>query len=527
MVVAKSDRVEVLDTSLRDGSQGVGVSFSLRDKLRLTEILDSLGFDYVEGGWPGSNPKDEEFFREARKLSLGRARLAAFGSTRRRGVKPSEDVSLQAILDADVPVGVLFGKCWLVHVHRVLAVTPEENLEIVYDSVAYLRSHGIMVVFDAEHFYQGYYDNPEYALRVVHTAEEAGAEVVVLADTNGGMLPHQVYEATRSAASLLRVRLGLHMHNDSGCAVANTVMGVVAGARHIQGTINGIGERTGNADLVQVIPALKLKLGLKVLQEGSLRDLREVSRCVYEMLGVQPQSYQPYVGEFAFAHKAGVHADAVLKTPEAYEHIDPTLVGNTRRIVVSELSGSSNLVSYAREMLGLDLQKTDERLKRALTEIKAKEREGYAYDSAPMSALLIIMKHLGLCSQRVNIDYWKVITEGGSSIAVIKTNSHIEASEGVGPVAAVDQALRRALEREYPELAAVRLTDYRVLIPGEAKDTQSVVRVTVELSDGERKWKTMGVSANVVDASVKALVDGLDYYLQTRNQPPTSRKDHS
>jgi 2-isopropylmalate synthase/homocitrate synthase family protein len=519
-VVAKSDRVEVLDTSLRDGSQGVGVSFSLRDKLRLTEILDGLGFDYVEGGWPGSNPKDEEFFREAKKLSLSRARLAAFGSTRRKGVKPSEDVSLQAILDADVPVGVLFGKCWLVHVNKVLGVTPEENVEMVYESVAYLKSHGLKVVFDAEHFYQGYYDNPEYALSVLRTAEEAGAEVVVLADTNGGMLPNQVYKATRSAASTLRGRLGLHMHNDSGCAVANTVMGVVAGARHVQGTINGIGERTGNADLVQVIPALKVKLGLDVLGEGSLSGLREVSRCVFEMLGAQPHPYQPYVGEFAFAHKAGVHADAVLKAPEAYEHIDPAVVGNSRRIVVSELSGSSNLVSYAREMLGLDLPKTDERLKRALTEIKAKEREGYAYDSAPMSALLVIMKHLGLWSQRVNIDYWKVITEGGTSIAIIKTNSHIEAAEGVGPVAAVDQALRRALEREYPELAAVKLTDYRVLIPGEAKDTQSVVRVTVEFSDGERKWKTMGVSANVVDASVKALVDGLDYYLQTRNQPP-------
>ncbi|PSO08440.1 citramalate synthase, partial [Candidatus Marsarchaeota G2 archaeon BE_D] len=243
-MVTKSDRVEVLDTSLRDGSQGVGVSFSLKDKLRLAELLDKLGFDYVEGGWPGSNPKDEEFFREAKKLSLSRARLAAFGSTRRKGVRPSEDVSLQAILDADVPVGVLFGKCWLVHVNKVLGVTPEENVEMVYESVAYLKSHGLKVVFDAEHFYQGYYDNPEYALSVLRTAEEAGAEVVVLADTNGGMLPNQVYKATRSAASTLRGRLGLHMHNDSGCAVANTVMGVVAGARHVQGTINGIGERT-------------------------------------------------------------------------------------------------------------------------------------------------------------------------------------------------------------------------------------------------------------------------------------------
>ncbi|MEM3795133.1 MAG: citramalate synthase [Thermoprotei archaeon] len=513
-MVVKSSRVEVLDTSLRDGSQGVGVSFSLRDKLRLAELLDSLGFDYIEGGWPGSNPKDEEFFREAKKLSLSTSRLAAFGATRKKGVRASEDKSLQAIVDSEATVGVLFGKSWLVHVEKVLGATAEENVNIVYDSVTYLKSHGLKVIFDAEHFYQGYYDNPEYALSVLRAAEEAGAGVVVLADTNGGMLPHQVFEATRTVVSKLRVRVGLHMHNDSGCAVANTLMGVVAGARHIQGTINGIGERTGNADLIQIIPAVRLKLGLDALAESSLTRLREVSRCVYEMLGAQPHPYQPYVGEYAFAHKAGVHADAVLKAPEAYEHIDPSLVGNSRRIVVSELSGSSNLVSYARELLGLDLSKSDERLRRALAEIKLREKEGYAYDSAPMSALLIIMKHLGLWSQRVDIDYWKVITETGSSIAVVKTNSHVEVSEGVGPVAAVDQALRRSLEKVYPELAAVRLTDYRVVIPGEAKDTKSVVRVTVEFTDGEKKWRTMGVSANVVDASVKALVDGFDYYLQ-------------
>lgn len=513
-MVAKSERVEVLDTSLRDGCQGVNVSFTLRDKLRLLEALDELGFDYVEGGWPGSNPKDREFFEQAKKLSLAHTKLAAFGSTRKKGVSAAKDQSLQAILEADVPVGVLFGKTWLLHVEKVLGATPQENLDMIYESVAHLKAHGLQVVFDAEHFYQGYFDNSEYALQVLLTAQEAGADVVVLADTNGGMLPHQVLEATRWAASKLGVKLGVHMHNDSGCAVANTLMGVVAGARHVQGTINGIGERTGNADLVQVLPALKLKLGFEVLREGSLQRLKELSRRVCEMLGANPNPYQPYVGEFAFAHKAGVHADAVAKAPAAYEHIDPALVGNSRRIVVSELSGSSNLTLQLKELFGLELSKQDPRVRAALEEIKLKEKEGYSFDLAPASAALIAMKHLGVHRELIGLEYWKVITEPATSIAVVKANSQLEVSEGVGPVAAVDQALRRALEKAHPELAAVRLVDYRVMIPGEAKHTQSVVRVTVELTDGEKSWRTMGVSANIVEASVKALVDGLDYYLQ-------------
>lgn len=513
-MVTKSRKVDVLDTSLRDGSQGVGVSFSLRDKLRLTELLDTAGFDYVEGGWPGSNPKDAEFFLEAKKLCLTKTKLAAFGSTRKKDVAAQDDLSLNAIVASDAPVGVVFGKSWLLHVEKVLGATPDENLDMVYDSVWYLRAHGLEAVFDAEHFYQGYYDNPDYALSVLRSAVDAGANVVVLADTNGGTLPHLVYEATKRVVSEVGVKVGLHMHNDCGCAVANTIMGVVAGARHVQGTVNGIGERTGNADLIQVVPALRLKLGLDVLGDVPLSRLRQVSSLVYEMLGSQADPYQPYVGEYAFAHKAGVHADAVMKTPEAYEHVDPALVGNARRVVLSELSGSSNLLGYVKEVLGLELSKKDQGVRRALADIKEREKHGYAFDTAPASAVLIIMRRLGKYTALINVDYWKVVTEASSSLAVVKINGHVEVAEAVGPVAAVDQALRKALEKEYPQLAAVKLVDYRVLIPGEVKHTQSVVRVTVEYTDGRTTWRTMGVSANVVDASLQALVDGLDYYLQ-------------
>lgn len=507
--------VEILDTTLRDGSQGVGVSFTLRDKLRIVELLDELGVDYIEGGWPGSNPKDEEFFREVKNLKLTKAKIAAFGSTRKRETKVDVDPNLTAIVNADVDVAVIFGKAWTLHVTEVLRATKEENLDMVYDSVEYLRSHGMKVIFDAEHFYQGYFEARDYALKVVTTAQEAGAEVVALADTNGGMLPHQVYEATKDVVSKVKVKIGVHMHNDSGCAVANSIMGVVAGARHIQGTINGIGERTGNADLIQIIPGIALKVGLNLAKgTESLAKLRYVSRTVANILEMQPNPYQPYVGENAFSHKAGVHADAVMKNPRAYEHIDPSLVGNRRNIVISELSGSANLLNYARDVIKLDLDKRDERLKKVLAEVKEREKEGYSFDVAPMSAILILMRGLGMYRELIKLDYWKVISEPSMSIAVVKANSNLEVAEGVGPVEAVDKALRKALRRDFPSLDKVTLTDYRVILPGEIKNTESVVRVTIEFSDGKEKWRTMGVSANVIEASVKALVDGFDYYLQ-------------
>lgn len=504
--------VETLDTTLRDGAQTTSVSFTLNDKIKIALALDDLGITYIEGGWPASNPKDYEFFKEIANYSL-KAKVAAFSSTRRKDTKPENDPNLNSILETQVKTAVLFGKSWTLHVKEVLRVTKEENLEIVYDSIRYLKDHGLEVIFDAEHFYQGYKEDKEYALQVVKTAEEAGAAVVALADTNGGTLPHEIYQITKEVVSRAKVKIGLHMHNDSGCAVANSVMGVLAGARHVQGTINGLGERTGNADLIQVIPDLQLKLGFKVIPDENLKKLKYVSKLVYELSGVHPNPYHPFVGDNAFSHKAGVHADAVMKTPKAYEHIDPELVGNSRKIVISEVAGTSNLVNYL-ERLGIKVDKKDERLRKALKKIKDLENKGYSFDLAPASAILIALKELGLYEKFIDLEYWKVINENNLAVALVKVNSQLQASEGVGPVHAIDMALRNALQKIYPELAEVTLTDYRVVLPGEVKNTESLVRVTIEFSNGKESWRTEGVSTSVVEASVMALVDGLDYYLQ-------------
>ncbi|MEM0173510.1 MAG: citramalate synthase [Sulfolobaceae archaeon] len=507
--------VEVLDTTLRDGTQGTSISLTLNDKIRIALALDELGVDYIEGGWPGSNPKDAEFFKEIKKYKLSYSKIAAFGSTRRKEYKVQNDPSLNAIINADVEVAVIFGKSWTLHVDEVLKVTREENLNIIAESIEYLKGHGLKVIFDAEHYYQGYKENKDYALSVVKTAEDSHADVVVLCDTNGGTPPNEVFEITKETVKHLKVKVGLHMHNDIGCAVANSLLGIVAGARHVQGTINGIGERAGNADLVQIIPSLVLKYGFKVLKSPeSLKKLRDVSRLVYELVGLNPNPYQPYVGEYVFSHKAGVHADAVMKVPRAYEHIDPSLVGNQRRIVISELAGVSNILNYLEE-LGLKFDKKDEKLRRALNKIKELENEGYSFDLAPASALLVVLKEIGLYSDYIKLDYWKVINESTNlAIAVVKVNGNLEVAEGKGPVHAVDLALRNALYKSFPELRKVTLTDYRVVLPGEVKNTESVVRVTIEFTDGTRKWRTMGVSTSVIQASVKALVDGIDYYLQ-------------
>lgn len=506
--------IEILDTTLRDGSQAASISFTLRDKIKIALLLDELGVDYIEGGWPGSNPKDYEFFREIKNYHLKNSKIAAFGSTRRKDLKPENDPSLSSILEADVKVAVLFGKTWTLHVKEILKTTLEDNLSIIADSIQFLRDHGLEVIFDAEHFYQGFKEDPEYAIRVVNTAGEAGASVVALADTNGGTLPHEILEITRRVAERSRVKLGVHMHNDSGTAVANSLMGVVAGARHVQGTINGIGERTGNADLVQIIPSLILKMGYRVLRnEEGLKKLKQVSSTLYELAGLHPNPFQPYVGDNAFTHKAGVHADAVMKNTRAYEHIDPSLLGNQRKVVISELSGTSNLVNYL-EKIGVKVEKREERLKRALKTIKEMESRGYSFDLAPESAVLVAFKEMGIYEKFFDVQYWKVINENGLALAVVKVNSRVEAAEGTGPVHAVDVALRRCLSKDFPEIEKVKLTDYRVVLPGEVKNTESVVRVTIEFNDGERSWRTEGVSTSVIEASIMALVDGLDYYLQ-------------
>ena len=509
--------VEVLDTTLRDGAQTVNVSFTLNDKLRLAQVLDELGVDYIEGGWPGSNPKDEEFFNQVKKLSLVHSKVAAFGSTKKSGSRADEDPSLKAIARSGAEVAVVFGKTWILHVDHVLKVSRQENLDLIHDSLSYLKSLGLKVIFDAEHFYQGFGADREYALEALKVAEEAKVDVITLADTNGGTLPSRVYEVTKMVKERIKSKLGIHAHNDLGCGVANTLMGVMAGARHIQGTINGLGERTGNADLVQVIPTLVAKLGLRALKgRESLKMLRSVSRLVSELAGLPPNPYQPYIGDNAFTHKAGVHVDAVLKNTSAYEHIDPQVVGNTRSVAISELSGTANLVTHATNILGIEVKKSDERLKRALAEVKRLEKAGYSFDSSPASALLILMRSLGIYRKLIDLQYWKVISETGTSIGLVKANSRLRVAEGKGPINAVDLAIRAALLSDYPELSKITLVDYKVVLPGEVKNTESMVRVTVEFADESNSWRTMGVSANVIEASVKALVDGLDFFLQTR-----------
>jgi len=519
------EEVEVLDTTLRDGAQAKGVYFDLQAKIRIALALDEVGAHFIEAGWPGSNPKDEEFFKEIKKYELKHSELVAFTSTRRKGVKASQDPILETVLDADTAWVTVFGKSWDLHVTDVLKTTLEENLDMVYDTIKFFKEHGRKVIFDAEHFFDGYKRNPEYALRVVRAAEEAGADRIVLADTNGGMLPHEVYHIVTEVKKVVKKPLGLHMHNDSGCAVANTIMGVLAGAEHVHGTVNGIGERTGNADLCVVIPNLELKMNIRALKnrEG-LRMLKQLSQLVYELAGLQPNPYQPYVGDNAFAHKAGVHVDAVLKNPVAYEHVPPESVGNKRQVAVSELSGAANLVSWAKRELGLEIDKRDPIVRRALKRIKELENRGYSFDNATASALLILLEEMGLRGKPFNVIDWRVISEGSGlsnakSWGVVKVGNgeeHLEAGEGVGPVEAIDKALRKALEKVSPEASEVALIDYRVHLPKASKHTESDVRVEITFSNGKDFWTTTAVSRNIIEASLKALVEGIEYYIIKR-----------
>ena len=470
-----------------------------------------MGIDYIEGGWPLSNPKDASFFREIKEYNMTHSKIAAFSSTRLKGVAVENDPNLNSIIDSGAHVGVLFGKSWTLHVNHVLKVNKEENLRLIEESVEYLKSHGLEVIFDAEHFYQGFCEDASYAMDVVKTAAAAGSKTIVLCDTNGSTLPNAIYNMTKHVCDAGYSNVGVHMHNDSGCAVANSIQGLLAGATHVQGTINGIGERTGNADLVQVIPTAVLKLGL----ETSIKDikrLKELSLLFYEISGISPNPGQPFVGENAFAHKAGIHADAVIKNPLAYEHLDPLKVGNKRKIIISEVSGSGSLIPYI-EKLGVRVEKRDPRVKGALSRIKELESSGCNFDIAPASAILILGEHLGLLKDKIVPDYWKVISECNMSVAVVKSGDSIETAEGDGPVDAIDKALRKAFERNYSWIKGISLVDYKVILPGKVSSTASRVRVTVELSDGKESWRTMGTSTNIIEASVSAILDGLNYYL--------------
>ena len=517
--------VEVLDATLREGQQCRGVNFTLDARVRIALELDELGVHIVEAGWPAASPKDRELLRKLRELNFRNSRVAAFTMTRRKNVPPERDESLNEVLRSDVDLAVIVGKSWSLHVREVLKTTLEDNLEIVADSIEYLRSHGLEVIFDAEHFFDGYKDDQGYALKVLKAAEDAGARTLVLADTNGGCLPHEVMEIVSEVRKWVKAPIGVHMHNDSGNAVANTLMAVLAGATHIQVTVNGIGERTGNADLCQVIPNLMLKLGVKALRSGSegLRKLTRISSLVYELSGLPKNRYQPYVGEYAFAHKAGIHIDAISKCRKAYEHLDPELVGNRRLLTVSDLSGRSALIASISEMLGIELEKSSESLQKVLEEVKQLGLKDVSLDDATGTISLIFLKSFGRYDPKFEVIEWTSIAGGGindpKTYGLIKVKVRgkirVEGGEGVGPVHAIDVALRKALEQDYPELRRVRLIDYRVMLPEAERDTASLVRVFIKFTDGERTWTTTATSTNIIEASLSALIQGLDYYLQT------------
>jgi 2-isopropylmalate synthase len=513
-----SKRIEIYDTTLRDGMQGESVNFSVEDKCRVVEQLDALGVDFIEGGWPGSNPRDVAFFERVRTLKLNDARIAAFGSTRRNALTCDADPSIQALLKAETPVVTIFGKSWLLHVTEALRLRPEENLEIIADTVRYLSARVPFLIYDAEHFFDGYRSDPAYALETLRAAAAAGAQRIVLCDTNGGSLPDDVARATGAVAHEINVPLGIHCHNDGDVAVANTLAAVAAGAVQVQGTINGYGERCGNVNLCSVIPNLQLKLGYEVLAPEHLQKLRATSRFVSEMANCALDSRAAFVGDSAFAHKGGIHVSAVERNPATYEHIEPEAVGNRRRILISDLSGRANLLAKARE-LGLEMN--DEQ--RVLEELKRLEHDGYEFEAAEASFELLVAKLRGAHQPYFELVGFRVIDEHRGSLmpmseatVKVKVGSRIEhtAATGNGPVNALDTALRRALERFYPSLTEMRLVDYKVrVINSTLSGTASLVRVLITSSDERSVWGTVGVSANIVEASWRALVDSVEYKL--------------
>jgi 2-isopropylmalate synthase len=513
-------RIQIYDTTLRDGSQGEGINFSLQDKLAITRRLDELGVDYIEGGYPLSNPKDFEYFREVRNLKLAHARVAAFGMTRRKNVRPEDDACLKALLDSEAPVLTIVGKTWDLHVHEVLGTTLEENLRMIADSVAHGKAHGREVLYDAEHFFDGYKHNATYALETLRAARRAGASVLILCDTNGGTLPGDIAERVRRVrAELPDLEIGIHCHNDCDVAVANTLAAVQSGACHVQGTINGIGERCGNVDLVSVIANLALKLGHDVLRPCSLARLTELSRYVYEVANMNFRSNQPFVGSSAFAHKGGMHAHGVARNTASYEHIDPVLVGNQRRILVSELSGQSSILAKTGRY---DLAKDKALMSRILNQVQDLEHEGYEFEAAEASFDLLVRKALDLyqpkferLSYRVNVETekdGKPVTEATVKIRVDGKTEHT-VSEGDGPVNALDGALRKALRPFYPRLDEMHLADYKVRVVNARAESAARVRVVIEWRDGKDVWGTVGVSENIIEASWLALVDSFEYKL--------------
>ncbi len=517
--------IKVYDTTLRDGTQGEGVSFSMEDKIRIAQRLDALGVHYIEGGWPGSNPKDLRFFKRVQDAVFKVAKVAAFGATRRPGVRPEEDGNLQALVEAGPPVVTIFGKSWDFHVTSAIGTTLEENLAMISDSITFLRKHFEEVIYDAEHFFDGFKRNRDYALKTILAAEAAGAHCLVLCDTNGGGLPHEISEIVREVKKVVKpaTPLGIHVHNDTECAVANSLAAVSEGISHVQGTINGYGERCGNANLVSIIPNLMLKMGLECIPEANLRELRDVSRFVSELANRKPWQAQPYVGDSAFAHKGGIHVSAVVKHPATYEHVDPELVGNHRRVLVSELAGKSNILWKAKEY-GIDLDKDTPDARRILQILKELEDQGYQFEGAEASFELLMERALGNHRSYFDLEGYRVTVEerreGEEPFAEASVRLRVKeipehtAATGNGPVNALDHALRKALEDFYPNLREMTLLDYKVRILDESKGTAAKTRVLITSGDGDETWGTVGVADNIIEASWRALVDSIEYKLR-------------
>lgn len=530
MAGAMKPNLEIYDTTLRDGSQGEGINFSVMDKIRIAEKLDAFGVHYIEGGWPGSNPKDIEFFEQAKQKKFRNAKLAAFGSTRRKGVRVEDDDQVRLLIEAETPVVTIYGKTSMLHVKEVLRCTPDENLAMIADTVRFLKAHGKIVIYDAEHCFDGYKLDGDYAVRTWQAAQEAGADMVVLCDTNGGCLPGEVADITRLAVNGLRCRVGIHTHDDIGVGVANALAGVEAGAVQVQGTINGYGERTGNCNLTSAIPCLVFKMKRRCIPPASVAKLKELSQFVDEIANIRHNPRQPWVGSAAFAHKGGTHVNAVQKVAASYEHIDPAAVGNARNVLISDLAGRSNIVMKAQE-LGFKVDNDTPELKAILARIKELEHTGYEYEAAEGSLALLIHRRLKHAEPPFTVESFHVsmrrdarmrrgdegrsVCEATVKVRVGEAIAHTVA-EGDGPVNALDSALRLGLARFFPHLNKVQLTDYKVRIVESKIGTAAKTRVLIESTNGKDEWGTVGVSDNIIEASLQALVDSMEFALMKK-----------
>ncbi len=525
MVGNKLDII-IYDTTLRDGSQGEGIAFSSDDKLKIVKRLDELGISYIEGGWPGSNPKDMDFFREVKNLELKNSKITAFSSTRKPSISISQDSNLKSLIESGVSVATIVGKTWDFHVHRALETTLEENLSMIRDTVAFLKDKGLEVMFDAEHFFDGYKNNQDYALSVLMAAAESGVDWLILCDTNGGTMPWEVADIVPAIKTITTIPLGVHFHNDAGCAVSNSLIAIQNGCTQVQGTINGFGERCGNADLCAVIPSLELKMGKNCLPPDNLKSLTEVSHYVSEIANMPHHNNQPYVGYGAFAHKGGIHVSALLKDSQTYEHINPEKVGNHRRVLVSELSGLSNLLYKAKEF-NLDINSYNAETRKVIKQIKELENQGFQFEGADASLELFLRKGFGEHEDYFQLNNLKIILEknennGFISEAMVKVTvgdkTYHTAAEGDGPVNALDNSLRKALNEVYPEISQMHLSDYKVRVLNGNEGTAAKVRVLIESSDETSKWSTVGVSENIIEASWQAIVDSINYMLMNKNR---------